>query len=55
LSGYLIDRFGSWELPFVGSMILMAFGVVLAFRMQPDSKFEHHDTNGLAGASKINA
>eukprot|EP01037_Dinobryon_pediforme_P020009 gene20009-20536_t len=33
LSGYLIDRFGSWELPFLGSMILMAFGVVLAFRM----------------------
>jgi MFS family permease len=40
VSGYLIDRFGSWELPFVGSMILMGFGVVLAFRMQPDSKFE---------------
>ena len=39
LSGYLIDRFGSWELPFLGSMLLMAIGVVLAFRMQPDSKF----------------
>jgi MFS family permease len=40
LSGYLIDRYGSWELPFVGSMILMGLGVVLAFRMQPESKFE---------------
>ncbi|HTD02708.1 MFS transporter, partial [Undibacterium sp.] len=40
LSGYLIDRFGNWELPFVGSMILMGFGVVLAFRMQPESKFQ---------------
>ncbi|MGA7811789.1 MFS transporter [Caballeronia sp.] len=39
LSGYVIDRFGSWELPFAGSMLLMAIGVVLAFRMQPDSKF----------------
>jgi MFS family permease len=39
VGGYLIDRFGSWELPFVGSMILMGLGVVLAFRMQPDSKF----------------
>lgn len=39
LSGYLIDRTGNWELPFVGSMILMAVGVVLAFRMQPESKF----------------
>lgn len=41
VSGYLIDRTGSWELPFVGSMILMGIGVVLAFRMQPESKFQH--------------
>jgi MFS family permease len=40
LSGLLIDRFGNWELPFVGSMILMGFGIVLAFRMQPESRFE---------------
>jgi MFS family permease len=40
LAGFLIDRFGSWELPFVGSMALMAVGVVLALRMQPESRFE---------------
>lgn len=39
LSGLLIDKLGSWELPFVGSMLLMAAGVVLAFRMHPESKF----------------
>jgi ACS family glucarate transporter-like MFS transporter len=39
-SGFLIDRFGSWELPFVVSMALMALGVVLASRMQPECKFE---------------
>ena len=39
VSGWLIDRFGNWELPFVGSMVLMAMGVVLASRMRPDSKF----------------
>lgn len=39
MGGFLIDYFGSWELPFVGSMLLMAIGVVLAFRMQPESKF----------------
>ena len=39
-SGWLIDRFGNWELPFVGSMILMAAGVFLAFRMRPESRFE---------------
>lgn len=40
VSGMLIDRFGSWELPFFGSMILMAVGVFLAFRMRPESKFD---------------
>jgi ACS family glucarate transporter-like MFS transporter len=46
LSGFLIDRFGSWELPFAGSMLLMAVGVVLAFRMQPESKFDMAATPG---------
>jgi MFS family permease len=40
VSGYLIDRFDDWQVPFIGSMLLMAVGVVLAFRMQPDRKFE---------------
>jgi MFS transporter, ACS family, glucarate transporter len=39
ISGYVIDRFGDWQLPFIGSMVLMGVGVVLAFRMQPDSRF----------------
>jgi len=53
LSGFLIDRFGSWELPFVGSMILMAIGVVLAFRMQPESKFELSSTAGAHPAPHL--
>jgi len=39
LGGWLIDVTGNWELPFVGSMVLMALGVVLAFRMQPEARF----------------
>jgi MFS family permease len=39
VSGYLIDEFGSWELPFVCDMILMAIGLALTFRMRPDVKF----------------
>jgi len=39
VSGYVIDRFGSWELPFIGSMLLMAIGVILALRMRPESRF----------------
>jgi MFS transporter, ACS family, glucarate transporter len=55
LSGFLIDRFGSWELPFVGSMVLMAIGVVLALRMQPESKFELAETTSKAAASHLGA
>jgi MFS transporter, ACS family, glucarate transporter len=40
MGGFLIDRFGNWDLPFVGSMVLMGCGVILAFRMQPESRFE---------------
>jgi len=39
-SGWVIDRTGNWELPFVGSMALMALGVVLAFRMRPECGFD---------------
>jgi ACS family glucarate transporter-like MFS transporter len=38
-SGFLIDRFDNWELPFIASMVLMGIGMVLAFRMRPDSRF----------------
>jgi len=39
VSGYLIDRFAKWQLPFIVSMSLMAAGVALAFRMQPGRRF----------------
>jgi MFS family permease len=40
VGGYLIDKTGNWQLPFLGSMLLMVAGMVLAFRMRPDSRFE---------------
>jgi MFS family permease len=40
VSGYVIDRTGNWQLPFVGSMVLMGAGALLAFRMRPDHGFE---------------
>jgi MFS family permease len=39
VGGYLIDTTGNWQLPFLGSMILMGIGVLLASRMRPDIKF----------------
>jgi MFS family permease len=40
VAGFIIDRTGNWQLPFVGSMLLMGVGVLLAYRMRPDSQFE---------------
>jgi ACS family glucarate transporter-like MFS transporter len=39
VSGYLIDISGNWQLPFVGSMILMGVGMLLALRMHPERQF----------------
>jgi MFS family permease len=38
--GYLIDRTGSWTLPFVGSVFLLLIGAGLSFRMHPDRPFD---------------
>jgi MFS family permease len=38
--GYLVDRTGSWTLPFAGSVSLLLLGAALAFRIHPDKPFE---------------
>jgi MFS family permease len=40
VAGLLIDRFGNWQLPFLVSIVLLAIGVILSFRMKPQNKFE---------------
>jgi MFS family permease len=40
VGGWLIDRTGNWNLPFIVSMVLMAVGIVLSFTMRPDRKLE---------------
>lgn len=40
VGGYIIDKTGNWELPFIGSMFLMLVGSVMAFRMRPGQPFE---------------
>ncbi len=39
VSGYLIDVSGNWQLPFLGSMLLMGLGLVLSLRMHPERSF----------------
>ena len=38
--GWLVDRTGSWVVPFIGSIVLLVVGAVLASRLRPDVKFE---------------
>ncbi|MNR57615.1 putative sulfoacetate transporter SauU [compost metagenome] len=40
-AGLLIDKFGNWQLPFLVSIILLAIGVILSFRMKPQNRFEY--------------
>jgi MFS family permease len=35
IGGYIVDRTGNWNLPFIGSALLLLFGAVLAFWMKP--------------------
>jgi sugar phosphate permease len=37
--GYIIDRTGNWELPFIGSIVLLGVGAALTFTMRPDKPF----------------
>jgi sugar phosphate permease len=36
LAGYVIDKTGNWELPFIGSIVLLLIGSIMAFTMKPD-------------------
>jgi MFS family permease len=37
--GYLVDRTGSWVFPFIGSIVLLLLGAILASRLRPDLPF----------------
>ena len=39
VGGWIIDRTGNWDWPFIGSMALMFVGAMLAFTMKPAEKF----------------
>jgi len=35
----LVDRTGSWVVPFLGSIVLLLIGAVLTSRLRPDRAF----------------
>lgn len=44
VAGLLIDAFGNWQLPFLVSIVLLAIGVMLSFRMRPQHAFDYGQT-----------
>jgi ACS family glucarate transporter-like MFS transporter len=40
VGGFLIDKTGDWQLPFLGSIVLMLVGMALAFTMRPGKRLE---------------
>src|SRR6202012_1268777 len=38
--GYLVDRTGSWVVPFAASILLLLLGAVLAAPLRPDQPFQ---------------
>ena len=40
--GYLVDRTGSWVVPFIASIALLLLGALLALRLRPDNPFVEH-------------
>jgi cyanate permease len=40
IAGYVIDKTGVWELPFLGSIVLLLFGSIMAFWMKPDQELD---------------
>jgi MFS family permease len=40
IGGLIIDKTGNWELPFLGSILLLLLGSVLAFWMKPNEELE---------------
>ena len=38
--GFIVDRTGNWTLPFVGSLGLLAVGIVMTFFMRPDIRLD---------------
>ncbi len=40
IAGYIIDKTGIWELPFIGSIGFLLAGAILAFWMRPDRELD---------------
>jgi MFS family permease len=49
--GWLIDKTGSWDTPFIFSMALMVVGSITAFAMKPGNQFDETAHAALPGVA----
>ena len=49
--GYLVDRTGSWVMPFIASIVLLLLGAVLALRLRPGSPVRGRAVSRVFGIS----
>ncbi len=51
--GFIIDKTGNWELPFIGSIGLLLLGAILAFWMKPEQSLAGAELLDTTGPSKV--
>jgi MFS family permease len=51
--GLVVDKTGSWTLPFAGSIMLLAFGAILSFTMHPERSLALGASAALPPAERV--
>jgi len=51
--GFVIDKTGNWELPFIGSIGMLLLGAILAFWMKPDHALVGAELLGTARVGRV--
>jgi cyanate permease len=51
--GFVIDKTGNWELPFIGSIGMLFLGAILAFWIKPDQALAGAELFGTAGLGSV--
>ena len=53
IAGYVIDKTGVWELPFIGSIALLLFGSIMAFWMKPNQELDGPVSTGKGVGERL--
>jgi MFS family permease len=51
LFGYIVDKTGNWGLPFIGNIVLLLLGAIVAFWMKPEEELAGCDLDEVTGVT----